>query len=412
MRAISRQAWLLLLLAGCAEEGGGASGGGAGGAPAPACAFDADCPVGEHCEAGLCLSDVAVPCVTERDPSCGGDGLCVVNPASFCEGEAECFAATSCARPVGERGGTFGCTQDADCRSNVCFEGLCAQLCQDDDACDGVPCLTVTLPRGARTKLCVAADDTGQPDLAATRCEVDRDCRAGTLCRRPDGDPYGDDIAPRCAPIDPAKLPAGAGCATYADANPLTTGTPEALAADASCAANACDTTCLTGPGVCTTGRCSTPCRVDGDCPDRLICLNLTDEAASPVRPVHYCALSAGGCLSEEDCCPAVNERGDCTNGWSTARFHCRPVLLGPKMITSCVGEPPAAPPGAPCERDEACASAACLPGRTPADVKRCGFVCEPQRDVCAAMTGDPASTCGAVELAVGDATFSVPYCR
>ncbi len=402
---------LLAALSACAaaEEPAPA---GAGEDPTTGCSSDAACGAGLRCVAGAC--EGAPPdeaCTFEADPVCGQGRLCVAVSDAFCPGDGVCEAPTRCVPVVGAAEGAFGCAVDEDCRSGLCWEGLCLRLCRDAADCEGGACLDVTISeRVVRASFCLPVDAAGAIDPAHPRCESDRACADGQVCRRRSGDPYSPDSRAFCAELDPALAAPGEACA-MGNRSVEGAADPRAIAADATCQHNTCENACLSIAGVCRRNRCTQPCTVSDECPARTTCQPFDGPHEDPVVPLRSCWLPFGACLDELDCCPERAPDGTCLEGWGLLPTHCAVLAQGGRLVTLCGSAPGTIAPGAPCEADADCGSGLCL-GGVAGEADRCAFICDPDLDRCPALTGTPTSRCTREAIESGGVVGAIEVCR
>ncbi len=392
-----------------AAEGGSEPPPDGGGGSAGGCSA---CRADETCIDGACVAPPVERCRVEADPRCEGGTLCAVALEVLCPGDA-CLPETVCRAPVGERGGGYGCATSEECRAGACVEGLCVQLCISDEDCDTLDCLALALPRGGEVRSCTPTDGSGARDPTRPRCGGDTDCAEGQVCRRAIGDPFDPASLAFCAPFDEVRAPARAWCAIAGSPRqPTETGTPEALAADATCQHGDCLMTCgVSGIGFCNEPRCVPPCERDADCPAREVCAVLPSSITPHARPYYTCQPPPRGCFSERDCCPSADEAG-CLMTWEVERTHCAPALFQGRFVTTCAFPEGRSAPGQGCALDADCGSGLCLPD-APGGVPACAFVCDEvaPETACGEATGVVGARCGSAERTLEGATFSVPVC-
>ncbi len=230
-----------------------------------------------------------------------------------CVGDGDCGPRQICLWGVCD---VRQCVADAACgRRRVCFDGWCggrpAGYCTTDEECAPSVC-------DLNTHRCLVAivscADGGCPDAAPVgECEMDEGCPTGRYCAQG-----------RC--LEGCRLIAG-DCGE----------------------GRACDPE---------SRRCSLqPCGVDGDCPPDRYC---TDQGVCRV-----------GCRREDEACgdgTCDEARRRCVGARCLQGIDCPPdqvcaldLLSGPLRCRLSEGE---APPAAPCEAAEDCASRWCVDGQ------------------------------------------------
>lgn len=217
------------------------------------CALEGTCPAlapcdrDDQCQSKACRPRLTYSDVTEAtnclrgDPAASGSGLNLCSEGVCLLCDADPFP-RQCAE----------CTQDEQCASGVCEQGLCAECRSDDQCAAGQRCryrdlfdvgaractdeLRRDLPRGAlcdTSEECaggLACGSTGdEAKRCGVACEVTGACHPGSICTRAayselDGTiwhpertlPAFADVASRIATCHPV-LPAGAACTLHAE---------------------------------------------------------------------------------------------------------------------------------------------------------------------------------------------------
>jgi cysteine-rich repeat protein/Cys-rich repeat protein len=144
------------------------------------CVADADCPTGQTCQNGLCLTDPdgGDECIFDADCAAAADGEYCIN--AYCH--ESCAADTDCADNEVCRGGICQpddgakaeCAINADCpvAGQECVNAVCRFSCDNDTDCEN-SCGT-----GSACDLgyCLFAEEV------SPQCATDADCTAGNVC--------------------------------------------------------------------------------------------------------------------------------------------------------------------------------------------------------------------------------------
>jgi hypothetical protein len=374
-------AMALLALTGCARSGliltpdGGSdsaacvvdadcdSGGCVGGVCEPVqglCEEDGDCPVGTHCDMGVCVDNQS--CVDDSDcpPSMTcEDGTCL--PIGSCDDDDDCPAWAHC--EDGQCVQDTVCDSDDDCPTGqMCEDGLCTDRasCTDDDDCPS--------RQACEDGFCVDRDTCGEDadcDVAE-RCE-DGLCVDATACTE-HGDCPSDELCVDgfCAPLgactDDDDCPAGTRCEA------------------GQCVQNASCTDDGDCPALqeCIDALCTdrAACTEDADCPSTETCEEGTCLPIGDCEDDDDCPAFAhcedGQCVTNDACesdddCPTAQA---CTDGYCvdrdtcTEHTDCEPTeLCDPDGICQPIGaciDDDDCPPNAACEDDVCTQNDAC----------------------------------------------------
>lgn len=147
-----------------------------GPAPLPACSTDADCPANELCVQGQCSSPQP-GCSSDADCAadeiCGPAGQCdpIEMPPPQCQVDADCAADETCVDGSCQSASPQ-CAADADCAANeVCVNGACqvAPQCTTDADC------------GA-DEICGPTGQCDPIEMVPPQCQADTDCSAREVC--------------------------------------------------------------------------------------------------------------------------------------------------------------------------------------------------------------------------------------
>jgi Cys-rich repeat protein len=258
----------------------------AGSCKALACVADSDCGNGQLCVAKKCVS----PGGCNADADCANGEVCAAGhcqPAAACaaglgdcDGDAKngcetklssddkncgacgsvCPAGTACSNGICE--GDPGCVADSDCAPDqICENGTCqsSPVCApgmadcDGDLQNGCETNVVTDAQncGACGTMCPAGQACDKAACVAAACQTDADCANGDLCQNGNCVPPG--------PCAPGQAMCGNACVD--------------LATDAA-NCGACGMMCPGGEA-CSAGVCvKMACKVDADCPAKMLCQN------------------------------------------------------------------------------------------------------------------------------------------
>jgi len=118
-------------------------------APSPECTWNSDCPAGQICQNGECVAAPPAGCTSDSDCPTGQvcqNGECVAAPTPECTWNSDCPAGQICQNGACVAASPTGCTSDDDCETG--------QVCENGE--------------------CVAAPPTG--------CTTDADCGTGETC--------------------------------------------------------------------------------------------------------------------------------------------------------------------------------------------------------------------------------------
>ncbi len=157
----------------------------------------ASCTQANHCAVGQCLSGSCTKsctkdeqCLCAGDPKCIRDQICMdvffslkggytsptklCFPLKRCDSTADCGSKTCMIRPQTDGWATVcekplsptakiagaGCSENKGCKSNVCHDGSCRDLCKDDKHCDKGSCKQVEVegevPKGSKVGVCLS----------------------------------------------------------------------------------------------------------------------------------------------------------------------------------------------------------------------------------------------------------------
>ena len=245
---------------------------------AEACSGDADCPDGSSCvELEITLEDGSTETVSAcvEDTPCTADGDCAAPDVCVVDRSGDEVDLT-CDDPSGPADVGAACTDDSDCASGLCLDGVCSAPCDTSNDCsaDGsfvCEITTITTDTGASDDITVCVPRP--PDI----CLSDSECSGTDRC-----------VASKTMTA-----------IEFACADPVGAGeSAEACVADADCAQN-----------LCIDGACAGPCETVGDCggpPLRCEVTNVDlgnnamDSAQICVPPIQ--------CANQGDCPVAANE--------------------------------------------------------------------------------------------------------
>lgn len=215
----------------------------------PLCSEDADCPTGEVCLDGVCVSGCGSDEECPEGFACiqpeTGDGPGVCREADECQNDSECGQGEVCQKIIDPDTGTPSTT--GACVVNPCPSGFSYSSgecepdpCSDDEDCpSGLACLAGSDggPLGCRPIPCGGAGDApcteglecrvgadGSSACVPTVCESDGDCPVGYACAGP-GSAGGGCVA------DPERDPdtaTGDSCKNYCDSHFKSTGETKA----------------------------------------------------------------------------------------------------------------------------------------------------------------------------------------
>lgn len=324
------------------------------GTPDPGGEKGAPCSNDSECAQNLCIdARCAAPCASQGD--CGADSVarCELTEVELaidtdtieicvdrrsCSQNDECLVSEVCelTRAVGGvegvcgagnfGGGALGdrCTDDVNCRSNLCYDGrfgpFCSDLCVDDTDCPsaGFECATTTLD-----------DATGVASQART-----------------------------CVPVDPPPCSSQDDCASGLTCAFIENATADALI-----------TACIPSAGRLSTGA---TCSADSDCENRLC---LSDRCAAPCEQNAQCGLdqlcqnqtvSRAGQSADFDVCKTVaQERCDITGTCSDVVRLCSDLRVDPNInatVAFCrFPRSGGSPLGTSCTSGADCRSGLCL---------------------------------------------------
>jgi Cys-rich repeat protein len=209
--------------------------------PTPECVEDEDCPEGQVCVDGKCVTPTPTPTET---PECVEDEDCP---------EGQVCVDGKCVTPSPTPTRTPECTEDEDCpEGQVCVDGTCVTptatptpegFCTDDDDCPpGQVCVDnrCVTPTPTRTPVgfCTSDDDCPEGQIC-----IDNRCVTPTPSPTPDGFCTSDDDCPpgqvcvdnMCTDTTPTPTPTkkggGGGCSCEIDPAERTLRASDALAA-------------------------------------------------------------------------------------------------------------------------------------------------------------------------------------
>lgn len=101
----------------------------------PECRSDADCPDGEVCQNGVCVTAPGPECTTDADCANGEvcvNGVCEEAPAPECTTDADCAEGMVCVDGVCEEAPAPECTSNGDCaEGEVCEDGVCVPAVEE-----------------------------------------------------------------------------------------------------------------------------------------------------------------------------------------------------------------------------------------------------------------------------------------
>ena len=351
----------------------------------PECLVDEDCPYGQFCDVGTCRTLSGEPDAgqeptpdgdadtgdegdsrpqdggedgadqgpqydpCEHDPDCSEDEVC-----SFLQLEND--VVTACRNPVpGGMPPGWPCTQNADCRTNLCLcgnsfceggdEGRCSAICDTREDCSrGYMCSATSVP-----------DLSGQEHFIfacvrdETVCLRHEDCDEGDCCRMVVGN---DAITTRCSSECQGEPNVGEECSAHDQ-----------------CFSGWCfdyPAYCLDVcefDGDCPTFDSGTACTIDDDCELGQLCIGGTCKRIFSCRPMVF-RLGGGGydlvdvCLPERVVCQVDS---DCRDG-EACKIYTDETATEAEL--QCVeGGPGAGGMGAVCEGvgSSACFSGLCI---------------------------------------------------
>ena len=294
----------LILFAGCSSSSDNGNGNGGDGG----CKSDFDCPSGQVCKDGDCVTSGG--CSTDADCPSGQvcqNGTCTTSGGG-CTSDFDCPSGQICQNGSCVTGG--GCSTDADCPSGqVCQNGTCTtsgssggngmKICNEADPTCPAPqqCVAVQGANGLCTIQCTpngnecGADencdgilvDANQNTLyfCYHKCDTDADCPTDMVCLPPAQD--GSYIGGECIPSDWAGGGANGFCyaSTCSQQNPCPQGQiPVALQTQQGscfCVEDCTQTGTCTQGGQCTdvgqgAKACLAGCNSAQDCPSGWDC--------------------------------------------------------------------------------------------------------------------------------------------
>ncbi|MEO1268392.1 MAG: hypothetical protein AAFX99_09850, partial [Myxococcota bacterium] len=333
---------LLVLAGGC--SGGDVAGGGAGvdtannttsgGGTSNADAGDTDDGMADTTQRDTTPpEDTAVPpddtavsqdTIQDTGPTaCLRDDDCEPPERCRAEGDPPMFA---CGPTDGADAPGTRCTDNDDCSSNLCIDGLCSTACTDDSDCPEALGFTCATPQEDWPTVCIG------PLI----CNNNGDCPDSETCTFLTD---GLQVLAACTP-DRSARPEGALCEN-----------------DGTCEGGLCSSA----------GRCLSPCLDGADCADPLACVVIPtpmDGDAEDAR-IRACTLEGEPCGIDTDCmAPEV----------------CAARRLIDHVAWVCAEPDGSSQPGEPCQSDLACRHALC-------EDNTCRSACQQNED-CNPTTG------------------------
>ena len=283
------------------------------------------CTVGDHCEAGVCVSGVPQNCDDDNpctDDSCGGDGVCVhTDSDALCDDGDACTLGDHCAAGACQYDAVAACDDGNQCTDDVCDQVLGCVITTNENPCnDGSFC---TIDDHCHLGGCIGG---GQLVCDDNNSCTDDACAPGVGCQFTpnDGDcPDGVCVDGACVPSCPGgcddgnpctgDLCAGAeGCVFYINEEPCDDEDP------------------CTTVDVCDAGACVGSGQLT--CDDGELCT--TDVC-----------VAGDGCLFQDNTLPC-DDGEVCTSGDQCDGGECK---AGPPLE---------------CDDDDQCTEDACQPGQ------------------------------------------------
>ncbi len=326
------------------------------------------CKNNSDCYYGICLPNTkkcSISCSSDKDcanysatPLCrdvsievnsvkGKMKFCVPNLTS-CQKAGDCSADQTCVPfsddtgqfafkclPANNNGKALGedCNRNEECRSNICYQNRCSELCAQDGDCAGgkrgYVCSAASFQQGGQNlngKLCL-------PPKGGLLCEKDADCpsKKRPLCKVVEG---SNTLESRCSAQQAGLKATGATCKTDGECKYGTCLQPEFL--------------------------CTKLCQKDSDCPQPMTCIQRTLVKNGKKGTFKVCALRR--CQGDAECLPGQ---------------ICAYISQGQNSFLACVvPDKKKSPYLASCQKDSQCQSGICHQTR-----QYCVPVCKTGKD-------------------------------